>query len=79
MDEQVLKSHLRAIYSQLRNQQESIGRLSDTQKAMVEALQSELPEFEGTFELEKLSEDIVQEKCENGRLLELIDTRMQEL
>jgi hypothetical protein len=79
MDEQLLKSHLRTIYSQLRNQQESIGELMETQKAMLEALQSQLPEFEGTFELERLSEDIAQERREQERCLKLIDAHVQEL
>ena len=79
MDEKVLKSHLRTIYDQLRNQQELIGRLWASQKEMLEALQSELPEFEGTFELEKRSADVVQEQKENDRVLELIDARIQEL
>jgi len=79
MDEQLLKSHLRTIYSQLRNQQESIGELMETQKAMLEALQSQLPEFEGTFELERLSEDIAQERREQERCLKLIDAQVQEL
>ena len=79
MDEQLLKSYLRTIYSQLRNQQESIGELMETQKAMLEALQSQLPEFEGTFELERLSEDIAQERREQERCLKLIDAQVQEL
>lgn len=79
MDAQILKSHLQTIYSQLRNQQESIGRMAETQKAMLEALQSQLPEFELTFELEKLSADIVQEHREHERWLGLIDAQVKEL
>lgn len=79
MDEQLLKSHLLTIYSQLRDQQDSIGQLMETQKAMLETLQSQLPEFEGSFELERLSEDIVQQRQENERLLGLIDVQIQGL
>jgi hypothetical protein len=79
MDQRLLKSHLRTLYDQLRNQQEWIGRLRETQQAMLETLSSQLPDFESSFELERLNKDIAQEKQENERTLQLIDAQIQEL
>jgi hypothetical protein len=79
MDDQLLKSHLRTIYSQLRSQQEAIGNLTRAQNAFHETLKLLNPSFAGTYENEAAGVERGAEQVDNERLLELIDAQIQAL
>ena len=79
MDDQLLKSHLRALYIQIRSQQEAIGNLTRKQNALVETLKLLNPSFAGTYENEAVSVERGAEQVDNEGLLELIDLQIQAL